>query len=69
MSFRVIVNVILRLAPITYLIVLAATGKIFKNAKKIEDLPIKEKSFRFAVANLGMILVFQFAGFFIGLFL
>lgn len=67
--FGVIVNVILRLAPITYLIVLAATGKIFKNVKKIEDLPIKEKSFRFAVANLGMILVFQFAGFFIGLFL
>ena len=64
--FGVIVNVILRLAPITYLLVLLTTGKVFKNVKKIEDLPVKNKSFRFAVANLGMILVLQFAGFFIG---
>lgn len=66
--FGIIANVVLRFAPITYLIVLVATGKIFKNAKRIEEVPVKNKSFRFAVANLGMILVLQFAGFFIGLF-
>ncbi len=64
--FGVIVNVILRLTPATYLLVLLTTGKIFKNTKKIENLPVKNKSFKFAVENLGMILFLQFAGFFIG---
>lgn len=67
--FGIIANVVLRFAPITYLIVLIATGKIFKNVKRIENVPVKKKSFRFAVANLGIILVLQFVGFFIGLFI
>ena len=67
--FGIIVNVVLKLAPITYLLVLAATGKIFKNVKRIEDVPVKNKSFRFAVKNLGIILVLQFITYFAGLFI
>lgn len=67
--FGVIVNVVLKLAPITYLIVLISLKTVFKNVKEIEKIPVKKKSFKFAVKNLAILLVLQFIGYFVGLFI
>lgn len=67
--FGVVVNVVLGIVPIVYLITLLSIVKVFSNTIKIEERPIKDEVFKFAVANLGIILVLQSLGMCIGIIL
>lgn len=67
--FGIIVNVVLGVVPITYLIVLLSFSIVYKNASKIEREPVKNKSFKFAVYNLGLIMILQVIGMCMGIIL
>ena len=67
--FGVVVNVIVGIAPLSYIVVLFSTIMVYKNTHSIEMNPIKNKSFKFAVYNLGIILSLQVLGMCIGIIL
>lgn len=66
---QIVINVVAGLAPATYLLCLVSLPLVWKNYLLLKKDPVKNRSFKFAVKNLALIMLLQIIFYLLGLVL